>query len=175
MMAGPRITTNSTGRCLLVGRPPTTRASVRWAAGVCSFCAGLAALTNARRPVAVTTRSAVVTSSDPVPPYFKYLLGGWSSLRGYKAGQYFGDTVVTGTAELRIPLTSALSVGKIGVSAFVDTGAAYDKGQRFDDATLRTGIGGSVWMSIASFQMNLSVAHGRGDKTRVNFGGGFMF
>ena len=105
----------------------------------------------------------------------KSLLGGWSSLRGFKAGSFVGDTMVTGSIELRIPLTTPLSVGKLGVSVFADTGTAYEKGQRFRDQTLRTGIGGSVWFTAAAFRMGLSVAHGRGADTRVNFGGGLTF
>ena len=83
--------------------------------------------------------------------------------------------MVTGSIELRIPLTTPLSVGKLGVSVFADTGTAYEKGQRFRDQTLRTGIGGSVWFTAAAFRMGLSVAHGRGADTRVNFGGGLTF
>ncbi|MEZ5318962.1 MAG: BamA/TamA family outer membrane protein [Vicinamibacterales bacterium] len=120
-------------------------------------------------------RVARSDASEPLPPYLRNLLGGWSSLRGFEAGAFTGDTVVTGSAELRVPITSTLSVGKVGVSVFVDSGAAYDKGQRFGDAVLRTGIGGSVWFVATVFHMNLSVAHGRGADTRVNFGGGFVF
>jgi outer membrane protein assembly factor BamA len=114
-------------------------------------------------------------ASRSEPPYLKSLLGGWSSLRGFKAGSFYGDTMVSGSIELRIPLSSPLSVGKLGVSVFADTGTAYDKGQRFSDQTLRTGIGGSVWITAAAFRMGLSVAHGRGADTRVNFGGGLTF
>jgi outer membrane protein assembly factor BamA len=109
------------------------------------------------------------------PPYLKSLLGGWSSLRGFKAGSFTGDTMVLGSIEFRVPLTTPLSVGKIGVSLFADTGTAYENGQRYRDQTLRTGIGGSVWFAAAAFRMGLSVAHGRGADTRVNFGGGLTF
>ena len=67
-------------------------------------------------------------ADQPLPPYLKSLLGGWSSLRGFKAGSYVGDTLVTGSAELRVPLSSPLDVAKLGVSLFVDTGTAYDRG-----------------------------------------------
>ena len=86
-----------------------------------------------------------------------------------------GDTFVTGSAELRIPLTSPLNVGKLGVSIFMDAGAAYAKGQRFTDQPLNKGIGGGVWISAAVFRMSLSVAHGLVSGTRVNFGAGLTF
>ena len=111
----------------------------------------------------------------PVPLYMKSLLGGWSNLRGFEAGAFFGDTLVAGSLELRVPISPVLSEGKLGVSAFIDTGTAYDKGQRFEDATLRTGGGGAVWVTLLAFRMGIAVAHGGGSGTRVNFGGGLTF
>jgi len=111
----------------------------------------------------------------PLPRYLQPLLGGWSSLRGFRAGSFVGDTMVTGSAELHVPLTSALRAGKIGVSAFVDAGAVYAHGGRLGDAPVHVGGGGSLWFALSPFKMSLSVAHGRGAGTRVNFGGGFVF
>jgi outer membrane protein assembly factor BamA len=109
------------------------------------------------------------------PAYFKPLLGGWSNLRGFKAGAFVGDILVAGSAELLVPLSSPLSMARMGVSVFVDTGTAYDYGQRLRDQVNHTGYGGSVWMSATVFRLSLSVAHGRGAGTRVNFGGGLTF
>lgn len=120
-------------------------------------------------------RAAREDADRVLPPYFKSLLGGWSNLRGFKAGSFVGDTLVTGSAELRVPLSSALDVAKVGVSVFVDTGTVYEKGQHYRDQTLHTGIGGSIWLTAAVFQMSLSVAHGRGADTRANFGLGITF
>jgi hypothetical protein len=61
------------------------------------------------------------------------------------------------------------------VSAFVDTGATYPYGARFSDQTRHTGIGGAGWITIGPVRLALSVAHGRGSGTRVNFGGGIPF
>jgi outer membrane protein assembly factor BamA len=114
-------------------------------------------------------------ASQPLPPYLKSLLGGWSNLRGFKAGAFTGDTLVAGSVELRIPLTSPVDVGKLGVSIFADTGAAYGKGLRFSDQARHTGIGGSVWMTLAAFRLSFAVAHGRGADTRISFGVGTSF
>ena len=114
-------------------------------------------------------------ASASLPPYLKSLLGGWSNLRGFEAGTFVGDTLAAGSLELRVPVSSPLSAGKLGVSAFVDTGTAYAKGERFGDQTLRTGIGGAVWMTTGPLRLGLSVARGRGADTRVNFGGGLSF
>jgi outer membrane protein assembly factor BamA len=119
---------------------------------------------------------AVREDSDrPLPRYLKPLLGGWSSLRGFKAGSFTGDTLVAGSAELRIPLSSPLEIGKIGASLFVDTGTAYDKGERYRNQALHTAVGGGVWLAAAMFHMGLSVAKSKGAQTIVNFGGAFTF
>jgi outer membrane protein assembly factor BamA len=110
------------------------------------------------------------------PRYLQPLLGGWSSLRGFEAGQFYGDIVATGSAELLVPISSPMSVGKLGVSAFIDSGVAYDYGLKFGDQPKRTGIGASVWFNATIFQMSFSVARPRGGgDTRFNFGGGFTF
>ena len=114
-------------------------------------------------------------SDRPLPPYLRPLLGGMANLRGFRAGSAVGDTLVAGSAELRLPLTSPLSIGKLGVSAFVDTGAAYDKGQRLGDQRLERGAGGSVWFAAAFVRLNLAVAHGIGASTRVHFGTSLTF
>jgi outer membrane protein assembly factor BamA len=114
-------------------------------------------------------------ANAPQPAYLRPLLGGWSNLRGFEAGAFVGDIVLSGSAELLVPLSSPLSVGRLGVSAFVDTGVAYDYGQRLKDQVRQTGVGGSVWFSATVFRLSLSVAHGRGAGTRVNFGGGVTF
>lgn len=110
------------------------------------------------------------------PRYLQPLLGGWSSLRGFEAGQFHGDIVVTGSAELLVPISSPMSVGKLGLSAFIDSGVAYDHGLRFRDQPRHTGIGGSLWLNAAVFRLSFSVAKPRsGGDTRFNFGGGFTF
>ena len=114
-------------------------------------------------------------ADQPLPPYLRYLLGGWSSLRGFKAGSFTGDTIVTGSIELRIPLNATISIAKLGVSVFADYGKAYDRGQRFRDVRLERGYGGSVFITVAAFRLSLAVAHGVGSGTRVNFGGGLTF
>ncbi len=109
------------------------------------------------------------------PRYLQPLLGGWTNLRGFPAGRFANNIVVSGSAELFVPLTSPMSVGKLGVSAFADTGVAYAHGVAFGDQARHTGVGGSLWFTATGFKLSFSVAHARGEKTRVNFGGGFTF
>ena len=114
-------------------------------------------------------------ASRTEPPYLQSLLGGWSNLRGFKAGSFVGDRLVAGSLELRVPFSSPLSIARLGASVFVDAGTAYRRDQRFGDQPLETGVGGGVWMTASFFRVGVSVARGLGASTRVNFGGGLSF
>jgi len=120
-------------------------------------------------------RAAREHVNEPAPRYLRSMLGGADSLRGFAVGAFTGDTVVTGSAELLMPLSSPLRVGQLGVSVFVDTGAAYEKGERLQDQVFEVGYGGSVWVTFTALRISLAVAHGRGASTRVHFGAGFTF
>jgi len=114
-------------------------------------------------------------SDAPLPPYLKSLLGGWDNLRGFRAGAFAGDTMVAATVELRVPLNSPLAFGRFGASAFVDTGRAYDKGQRLRDGPRATGVGGGVWLVVSVIRLGVTVAHGLGADTRVSFGAALSY
>jgi outer membrane protein assembly factor BamA len=114
-------------------------------------------------------------SDRPLPPYLQPELGGLSTLRGFAAGSFVGDTLVAMSAEVVLPLTSPLSIGKLGVTAFADSGTVYSKPQHFSDQTLEQGYGGSVWFAAAFLRLNVAVAHGRGASTRVHVGGNVTF
>jgi outer membrane protein assembly factor BamA len=103
-----------------------------------------------------------------VPPYLMPMIGGAANLRGFRAGTAVGDTLFGASVELRVPLTSPLSVGRIGVSSFVDAATVYAKGERLRDQTLRRGIGAGVWFSATVFRLSVDVAHGVGGATRVH-------
>jgi outer membrane protein assembly factor BamA len=119
---------------------------------------------------------ALRDSADaPLPSYLQPLLGGMANLRGFRAGTAAGDTLVGYSAELIMPLTSPLNVGKMGLSAFIDRGAVYNAGERLRDQTMKEGYGGSVWFSAAFLRLNIAVAHGRGSSTRVHVGGNVSF
>lgn len=123
----------------------------------------------------VVLRALRQDSNRPLPPYLSPMLGGIASLRGLAAGSAVGDTLVAGSVELRLPLSSPLSVGKLGVSAFVDTATVYDEGQRFRDQPLDRGVGGGAWFSAAFLRLNLYVARAVGHSTRAHFGTSVLF
>jgi hypothetical protein len=114
-------------------------------------------------------------SDRPLPPYLRPELGGLSNLRGFAAGTAVGDTLVSMSAEVILPLTSPIKLLKLGVTAFADRGTVYNKGERFSDQTLLEGYGGSVWFAAAFFRLNIAVAHGKGASTRAHVGGNITF
>lgn len=123
----------------------------------------------------VVGRLAGSDASGPLPRYLQPLLGGWSSLRGFRAGAFVGDAVLTSTAELRVPLSAPLEMTRFGVSVFVDAGAAAPYGRRLAAQPVQVGAGAGVWLTATVFRIGLSAAHGRGAGTRINFGIGTTF
>ena len=114
-------------------------------------------------------------ADGPRPVYLQPMLGGLDNLRGFATGTAIGDTLVATSLELRVPITSPLSIGKMGVMAFVDSGAVYDTGARLGDQPFKHGVGAGVWFSAAFVRFNIAIAHGIGASTRVHVGGSLSF
>jgi hypothetical protein len=114
-------------------------------------------------------------ADGPLPPYEQWLLGGPSSVRGFRTGSFVGDRVAAGSIELRVPFSSPLRVGKTGVAVFVDRGAVWSHGQRPADADWRQGYGAGVFAIATVFQFRLDVAHGQGRGTRAHVSAGLSF
>jgi outer membrane protein assembly factor BamA len=123
----------------------------------------------------LAARGAVVRADAPLPPAEQLLVGGGSTLRGYHAGHAAGDGLALLSVEARVPLTSPLSVGRLGVKAFVDAAAAWDAGtslarQRFD-----RGTGAGVYFGAAALAVNVDVAWPERGKPRVHAALGVSF
>ncbi len=114
-------------------------------------------------------------ADGPLPPYEQWLLGGPSSVRGFRTGSFVGDRVVAGSIELRLPFSSPLRVGKTGVAVFVDRGAVWNDGYRLADADWRQGYGAGLFAIATVFQFRLDVAHGQGRGTRAHVSAGLSF
>jgi hypothetical protein len=114
--------------------------------------------------------------TSPVPIYERLLLGGSSTLRGFRTGTFSGDRLFVSSAEIRVPISSVLSSAKLGVSAFYDASKIYEVGQRFEHAVWRQSAGAGVFLIASILRINVDVAHGfkTGD-TRVHLGMGFPF
>jgi outer membrane protein assembly factor BamA len=127
------------------------------------------------RQAVIAVRTEYDTADAPLPDYEQWLLGG-SSLRGTRAGAFAGDKRLLGSAELRVPFSSPLSTGKLGVTAFMDAGITAPYGQRLSDATTYRSAGAGVFLIVPFISLNLDVAHSLdGYGTRVHFSTGFTF
>lgn len=127
------------------------------------------------RGTVLALRGLSITSDQPLPAYEHTLLGGPSSLRGFDTGYKADDNLAAASAELRIPLTSPLSIGRFGVKIFADYGAAYPNGQKLSDQTFDLGIGGGAYMHLTLISLGLDVAKGRGGDWHFQFGMGVTF
>ena len=123
-------------------------------------------------------RATSVQSSDQVPAYEQSLLGGSATLRGYEFGYRADDNLAALSAELRVPITSPLSVGKFGIKGFLDAGTVYPAGSALAEQRFDRGIGVGAFMSWAVVRMGLDVAWpvtGDSHKPRWHFGLGASF
>ena len=120
-------------------------------------------------------------ASGPLPPYERSLLGGspaaGGTLRGWRAGGAVGDRIAAASIELRLPITSVLSEGRIGLRFFYDTAAAYDADRPLRDAAFREGAGVGVFFLPPGFgfPMSIDVAGDPEGGVRVHVSAGFGF
>jgi outer membrane protein assembly factor BamA len=114
-------------------------------------------------------------ADGPLPFYEQWLLGGPSSVRGFRTGSFVGDRITAGSIELRLPFSSPLRVAKTGVAVFVDRGAVWSDDQRLHDADWKQGYGAGVFAIATVFQFRLDVAHGQGRGTRAHVSAGLSF
>ena len=128
------------------------------------------------RQAVVAGRAQYVSADATLPPYERLLLGGSSTVRGFRTGAFDGDRTLATSAELRVPITSVLSGAKLGFTAFVDAGQIWNVGQSREEVEWRRGVGGGVFLIAPLVRINLDVARGlkTGD-TRVHVSSGFSF
>ncbi len=120
-------------------------------------------------------RARTDTADRPLPVYERALLGGFGSLRGFKAGAFTGDNVATASVELRVPFHSPLRMGQTGVTVFGDAGAAYEHGVKLADARFEYGVGGGWYLRVPLLQLEVDVAYGFDSGTRAHVTAGLRF
>jgi len=123
----------------------------------------------------VAGRAQYFNTDASLPPYERLLLGGSSTLRGFRTGRFDGDRMLVTSGELRVPITSVISGAKLGVTVFVDAAKAVDFGARFEDAEWHRGAGAGIFIIAPLVRINLDVAHGFHGGTRLHLGSGFSF
>ncbi|HEX6463852.1 MAG TPA: hypothetical protein VFZ98_05345, partial [Vicinamibacterales bacterium] len=115
------------------------------------------------------------TASGPLPRYEQPLLEGYF-VRSATAGQFAGDKRLVWSGEVRVPISSPLDTGKLGLNVFYDGGTIAPYGQSVTKQKPQSGGGAGVWLIFTVIQLNLDIAHSfNGTGTRVHFGTGFSF
>jgi outer membrane protein assembly factor BamA len=123
-------------------------------------------------------RATSVRSSDPLPAYEQALLGGVPTLRGHEFGYAIGDDLAALSAELRVPLTSPVYMGRFGIKGFLDAGTVYPAGEKLSEQIFARGVGGGAFITWTVIRMGLDVAWpitGPSHKPRWHFGLGVTF
>lgn len=120
-------------------------------------------------------RAKSETADGPLPIYERRLLGGFSSLRGFRAGAFSGDNAAFASVELRVPFHSPMHMGQSGLTLFADAGAAYDRGTKLSDAGVHRGFGAGWYLRAPLVQIEVDVAHGIDRSTRVHVNAGLRF
>ena len=118
--------------------------------------------------VVLAVRGLQVHALDPLPVFEQPLLGGTSTLRGFRLGYRFGDSLAAASAEVRIPFSSPLRAGRVGAAVFVDTGTVHGAGGTLRRARWDTGIGAGLFLQIPLLTVRVDVARGLGAATRAH-------
>jgi outer membrane protein assembly factor BamA len=127
------------------------------------------------RQMVLAARASHVRASQPLPVYEQPLLGGDGTVRGFRVGHRYGDRLLAGSAEIRIPLSTPRRLTRLGVAVFVDTGTVYSVRQPLDTAEWDTGVGAGVFIQAPLVGLRVDVARGLGASTRVHFSLGTTF
>ena len=120
-------------------------------------------------------------ASGVLPRYEQALLGGspaaGGTLRGWRAGAAAGDRIAAASIELRLPVTSLLSDGRVGLRFFYDTAAAYEADRPIRRARFRKGAGAGLFFLPPrfGFPVSVDVAHDFAGGMRVHGSVGLGF
>lgn len=103
-------------------------------------------------------RAFTSQASRPAPVFDTLLLGGTETLRGYEFGYRSSDNIVALSAEVRVPLTSPVHIGRFGVKGFIDAGTVYGARRKLSDQPFDRGIGGGVFFTATVIRAGLDIA-----------------
>ena len=121
-----------------------------------------------------------LVDTNELPIIDNFFAGGIRSVRGYEANTLGprdskndplgGDLLVTGNAELILPLPFLEDARQVRVTGFFDTGQVFGPGATFDVAEFRSSVGlSAIWLSplgALTFSAALPLNDKSGDKTQ---------
>lgn len=123
----------------------------------------------------IALRGSVGYANEDLPEAALFEVGGQTSVRGYRDGQFSGNKMVMGTLEYRFPVAN-----KIQGALFTDVGDAWG-GKNWgawssieDDLNLHAGVGLGVQMQTPIGALRLDYGWGEdGGRVHFNVGGNF--
>jgi hypothetical protein len=128
------------------------------------------------RQSVLAARARYSTADATLPIYERWLIGGSDSLRGFRTGAFEGDKALVTSAEVRVPITSVVSGGKLGLTVFMDAARTTDYGLKLSEAKWQRGAGAGAFLIASVIRINLDVAKSLdGGGTRVHLSSGFAF
>jgi hypothetical protein len=130
----------------------------------------------ARGPVTVALRASGQLTFGDVPVHEAAYLGGATSLRGYWAGRYAGQSSAFGNGEVRARLATVPFVApwRFGVVGLGDVGRVFNETDNAD--VWHASAGGGVWFALPDRSTGFVVTFAWSDQgTAFFFGSGFMF
>jgi len=127
------------------------------------------------RQIVLVLRAQQVWAADRLPAFEQPLLGGTQSLRGFRLGYRMNDRLVAGSAELRMPISSPLSIARAGIAVFTDSGTVYGAGEELAHTRWNESIGAGFFITAPILSLRLDVAHGFDAGTRAHFTFGVSF
>jgi outer membrane protein assembly factor BamA len=123
----------------------------------------------------LAVRARTVRADTPLPPSEQTLLGGGDSLRGYRAGYLAADGIAVTSAEVRVPFTSPLTIGRFGAKLFTDVATTWPAGTSLTTRRFDQGNGGGIYFGAAVFTASADIAFPRHGSPRWHFGLGIAF
>jgi hemolysin activation/secretion protein len=123
----------------------------------------------------LAVRGQVVRADSSVPRSEHSLLGDQANLRGYPVGFQAGDRLASASAEVRFPLNSPLSAGRLGFTLFADVGTTWMAGERLTKQRFSKGAGGGLYVGAAAFVLDASLAWPEEGRPRLHVGFGMDF
>ena len=122
----------------------------------------------------IAVRGTVGYANEDLPEGSLFEVGGQSSVRGYRDGQFSGNKMVLGTVEYRFPIMK-----KVQGAVFTDVGDAWS-GKSYswnsieNDLTLHTGVGVGLQMETPIGALRLDYGWGEdGGRLHFTVGGSF--
>ena len=115
--------------------------------------------------VHLAVRGGATMASGEFPAQYAAMLGGWSTVRGFRWERFSGDASVDGSTELRVPVgtVNLFLRWNAGIFGLADVGRVWYSGE--SEGGWHKGFGGGVW--VEALGRAISLAYAKGEEHRL--------